>query len=165
MRTVKIIAWILAIYIIQTVFAGLIGIRGIVPDLLLGFSVIYSFHEQRYNSCTYIMLACGMLAGSCVGRSFPADVLVIGAASVAAHELSGRIRFVPKFVRTELMVAAAAVVLSAAEYFISYKALGANAAIRNILPYATYTLICSFIMYPLIVKTLFKKEEKQLLVV
>ena len=165
MRLVKIIAWIFIIYIIQTVFAGLIGIQKTVPDLLLGFSIIYSFHEKRYNSCIYILLACGMLAGSCVGRSFPADVLIIGTASIAAHELNGKIRFIPKFIRTEFMVAAAAIVLSAAEYFISFRTLGTDALIRSIVPYAAYTLICACIMYPLIMKTLFKKDEKQLLIV
>lgn len=165
MRTVKIISWIFVIYIIQTVFAGIIGIREAVPDLLLGFSVIYAFREKRYKPCVYMMLVCGMLSGSCVGRSFPVDVLITGAASVAAHELSYRLRFVPKFIRAEITVAAAAVVLSAADYFISYRTLGADAVITGIIPYGTYTLICSCIMYPIMVKTLFKKEEKQLLVV
>lgn len=163
MRVVKIIAWIFILYIIRTAFGGIIGIWGTAPELLLAFSVIYSFSEWNYSFCTYVMLACGILAGSGVGSSFPADVLIIGAASIAARVFSEHAKFIPGFVRVQTLVIAASAILGTAEYFISYKSFAVN--VTALIIYMVYTLVCSCIMYPIIIKTLFPKEKKKLFVV
>ena len=165
MRVIKIISWIFILYIIQTAFGRVIKIYDTVPNLIAAFSVIFAFCSESDTEASYIMLVCGILSGSCAGRIFPVDVLVIGCASLASRGVSRYLRFIPRFIRVQAVSMVCAAFLAAAEYMIINKAIDFGAAERNILPYMIYTLVCSCIIYPVVIKTLFRKPERKLLVV
>ena len=165
MRVVKIIAWIFSIYIIQTVFGEFINIMGTVPDLLLAFILIFAFHEWNYKTVAYVTLSCAVLAGSSVGQQFSLDVLAMSAAAVLVHGMSERARFIPKPVRVECALAVSAAVISAAGYFIIYKSMGLAVIMGSILPHTAYTVVCGCIMYPIVVKTLFPKQNKKVFII
>lgn len=165
MKIFKTAVWIAILYIIQVVFVKVIGIMGAVPDLMLAFSVIYALHEQKWSACAYVMVICGILAGSAVGRSFPLTVLVIGAASVWARISAETAKFIPKFAKLIFIMICAASVLGAAEYF-AFSGIAVNLIIvRKAAPYAAYTLIAAMILYPFVSRFLFRKSVERLLIV
>lgn len=164
MRTIKIIIWIFALFILQSVFGGVIGIRGCVPELLLCFTVCFAICDSSRISA-YVLIACGILSGSGVGRVFPIAVIVIGGAGLIACGMASRLRFIPVFVRALAIIALCAFVMCSAEYFTAYKAITFTVLVTRLLPFTLYTAAWGGIMYPTVRRTLFKKTEKKLLVV
>lgn len=166
MRVVKIILWILLMLIVKTVFVKVIGIGGAMPELLMAFAVIFEFHELRLAAASYVIIACGMAAGSCMGENFPAAVLVIGAAGLVARGASYYFRFIPKIIRCLFIVAAAAFVYSFIVYFIHSADVALMELLSCVLPYVIYTTAAAAVMYPLIIRTLFHEDRnKKLLMI
>ncbi len=164
MRTIKIIISILVLFILQSVFGGLISIKGCVPELLLCFTVCFAVQDSGRAS-VYVLIACGILSGSCVGRVFPVAVLTIGAAGLIACGAASRLRFIPMAVRTVVIIAVCAPLMNAAEYFVAYKAMTLTVLVTRILPFTIYTAVCGGIMYPAVKQMMFKKTQKKLLIV
>lgn len=165
MKIFKTAVWIAILYIIQAVFVKVIGIMGTTPDLMLAFSVIYSLNEQKWSACAYVMLICGILAGTAVGRSFPLVVLVVGMASLWARACTDMAKFIPKFIKLIFIMICAAALLGAAEYF-AFSGITVNMGIvKNTVPYAAYTLLAAMILYPFVSRFLFSKSAERLLIV
>ena len=166
MRVVKIILWILLMLIVKTVFVKVIGIGGAMPELLLAFAVIFSFHELRLLTTSYVIIACGIAAGSCMGENFTAAVLVTGAAGLVARGASYYFRFIPKYIRCLFITAAAAFVYSFIIYFIHSAAVVPMELLSCVLPYVIYTTAAAAVIYPLIIRTLFHEDKnKKLLMI
>lgn len=165
MRIIKNIAWILSLYVIQTVFGRFIKINETVPNLLAAYSVITAFLAASEKEMIYVLLLCGIISGSSVGHIFCSDVFIIGTMSILSHAAAEYVRFVPGFVRALIMCLAAAALLAAAECLAVNHTIGINDVLHSILPYTAYTLAAACIIYPLIVKTLFKKKDKKLMVI
>lgn len=166
MRVVKLVLWILLLTVIKTVFVKVLGFGGIMPEPLMAFAVIFAFHEYRLSVATYVILACGMIAGSCIGESFAAMVLVTGAAGIVARGASMYFRFIPKFVRCLFIIAAAALVYSCIIGFAQSGLFTLSLLLSDVLPYVIYTAAAGAVIYPIIVKTLFREDKnKKLLMI
>ncbi len=162
MRTVKIAVWIAVLYLLQTVFGRLISVYGITPQLLTAFAVLFPFISEDDKESAYTALVCAALSGAMVGHYFAADMIVIGVAYLISHFAVQNIRFVPSWIRAHTMTALAAFVYAAVVCFSAKMSVNGFDIRRYILPNVIYTLICSFVMYPIIKKTLFGKADKVL---
>lgn len=164
MRIVKHIIWLILLTIIQTVFGRLIAVYGIVPNLLAGYSIITAFCTRDDKEAAYVLLAAGILSGSCVGHLFPADVFFIGFGSVAARGVADYFRSVPAIVKISVLTALTAAAVSATECFVAYRRIDLSAALYNVLPFMLYTAVAACVMYPIVIRTMYKKTEKKLIV-
>ncbi len=165
MRKLKLVVWMLLIYLFQTVFCGAINFNGTAPDLLLAFAVIFAFYEWETNLAALIIILCGVLAGSEAGRVFPAAVLVTGVAGLMSRALFKTAKLVPEFVKIISVIIVAAFSLCSFEYFTVYKSISVYALLYSILPYVIYTTLAASVMYPLIKKTLFRMQDKKQLII
>ncbi len=163
MRIVKIVLWIICVTAAQTVFGSAFGILGTMPDLILAFSVIFSLCERDILTSGAVLLVCGVTDASGAGHLFPAALLGVVCASLIARESNGILRYIPGFVKTFFITAAAAFVIGAAEYFAGNLTINIKCILENILPYTVYTVIGECIMYPLIRRTLFREKSKSLM--
>lgn len=161
MRTVKIVLWIVLLLIVKTVFVRVIGISGIMPELLMAFAVIFAFHEHRLSVASYVIIICAAVTGSCVGESFPVLVLVTGAAGIAAYGAKNVFRFIPKYIRCVVIVAAASVVYGVLRCLLNVGIFQLNVIFESLIPYVVYTTIAACIIYPLVIKTLFKEDKNK----
>ncbi len=164
-KIIKIIVWLLVMYILSTVFAGLIKINGVMPELMLSFAVIYAFREKSFASASYIMVICGIVSGSMLASIFPISVIVIGVASIIAFYLKNTAKFIHGVVRCEIVIALAVVLMSAAGCFVALRTIDLNSLYMEIIPRAVYTVIAAAVMYPLMGVTFFRERtEKKLLI-
>ena len=165
MRIVKLGVWLLVLYLLQTVFGRLISIYGAIPSLIAAFSVMFSFLAPDDKEAVYITVISAVLAGSCAGHSFPFEVLLIGCGSVAARGLAGYFKHIPRFLRLMAILALFSAVLITGGYYLTNHSIDINALLYVLLPRLVYTMACAVVMYPLMLRTLFKKTEKRLLVI
>jgi predicted metal-binding protein len=138
---------------------------GAVPDFLLAFAVIFAFCERKQELGAYVFLACAVVCGACIGRSFPITVLGISVAGIAAHGAYSKMKYIPECVRAIFITAVAAFAIGAAEFFVAHTALSVRGILYGIVPYTAYTTAAACIMYPIMKKTLFKTEDKKLFVI
>lgn len=165
MRKFKIAIWMIVVYIIQTVFCGVIDFNGTAPDLLLAFTVIFAFYELELKATTVIILLSGVLSGSEAGRIFPAVMIVTGIAGLLSRGLFKMFKFVPQCIKIISVIIVASFLLCSFEYFAMYKSIPAAALMESILPYVAYTGVAGCIMYPIVKRTLFSnRNQKQLIV-
>lgn len=161
MRTVKIVLWIILLLIVKTVFVRVIGISGIMPELLMAFAVIFAFHERRLSVASYVIIICGAVAGAGIGESFPVLVLVTGAAGITAYRANSVLRFIPKYIRCATIVAAASIIYGVLRCLLNMGMFQLNMIFESLIPYVIYTTIAACIIYPLIIKTLFKEDKSK----
>ncbi len=165
MRIVKLGVWLLVLYLLQTVFGRLISIYGAIPSLIAAFSVMFSFLAPDDKEAAYITVIAAVLAGSCAGHSFPFEVLLIGAGSVAARGLAGYFKHIPRLLRLMVIVMVFTALLITGGYYIANRSINVNTLLYVLLPQLIYTMACALVMYPFMMRTLFKKTEKRLLVI
>lgn len=165
MRIVKLGVWLLMLYLLQTVFGRLISIYGAVPSLVAVFSVMFSFLAPDDKEAAYITIISALLAGSCTGHSFPFEVLLIGCGSVAARGLAIYFKHIPRLIRLMVIVMIFTAMLITGGYYIAKESITVNALIYVLLPQLIYTMACAIVMYPIMIKTLFKQTEKRLLLI
>ena len=159
MRILKIVLWIAVIFLLETVFTRIIGIRGILPDLLLAFTVAFALRERSLAAVVYIMLICGVLSGSMLGRSFPACVLAAACAGLAARSLRSSIKFVPVWLKNAVLMLFTSFLLSSAEYLFAYGTITPGGLFFSILPFTAYTTAASCAVYPLVKRVFCKDAE------
>ena len=165
MRVVKHIIWLVLLVITQSVLGRFIKIYGNAPDLLAGYSLITAFCAKKEKEAAYVMLAAGILSGSCVGRVFPAVVFFIGIGSAAAWVISEYFRFTPALLRIAAVVLLTAAAMSVTECFAAYRTIDKIIFMYNILPFTLYTTAAACVIYPFVVRTMYRKSEKKLMVV
>ncbi len=159
MRTLKIVLWIAVMFLLETVFADVIGIMGVVPDMLPAFAVSFAFCERRTAPAVYIMLICGALTGSMLGRSFPACVLAVACAGLAAHSLRSAVKFVPVWLKNAVIVLFMSFLLASAEYIFARATITPHGLFYSIIPYTVCTTALSCAVYPLVKRVFFKETE------
>ncbi|MGN0162912.1 MAG: hypothetical protein ACI4EA_04920 [Candidatus Ornithomonoglobus sp.] len=164
MRIVKIVLWIICITVVQTVFGRCLGVFGTMPDLLLAFSVIFAFCERDIFVSGAVLLVCGVIDASGVGHLFPAALLGVVCAGLLAHEANSVLRYIPGFIKTFFITAAAAFVIGVVEYFAGHITMSIKCILENILPYTAYAVIGECIMYPLVRRTLFRRKSNSLII-
>lgn len=165
MRVVKHIIWLALFAVVQSVLGRFIKIYGSVPDLLACYSIITAFCTKKEKEAAYVMLAAGILSGSCVGRVFPAEVFYIGIGSAAAWVMSEYFRFTPALVRIAAVVLLTAAAISVTECFAAYRVIDKTVFLNNILPFTLYTTVAACVIYPFVVRTMYRKSDKKLMVI
>lgn len=164
-KIIKIIVWLLVIYILSTAFAGLIKINGVIPELMLSFAIIYAFREKSFATASYMMVICGIISGSMLTSIFPLSVIITGVSSIIAFYLKNRAKFIPGVIRCELIIAAAVLLMSAAGSFVALRSIDLNALYMEMIPHTVYTVIAAAVMYPIMGATFFREHnEKKLLI-
>lgn len=166
MKIFKTIVWIVILFILESVFVNIIDIRGVVPDLLTAFAAAYAARERRLSVSAYVIIVCGVLTGSIVGRSFPISVLEAAFAGTAVFALKDRIRFVPMWLKNAAVITVTAAAAGFAEYFAACGFGDAFGAVSGVLIYTVYTLAAALVIYPLVKRLIFyEKEGSKLLVI
>lgn len=165
MRTLKIVLWILAIYIIENLFGGALAVGGATADFLIAFSVAYSFFERKLSKLIYIIIICAILNGAGVGRVFPIATAVTGIGALIGYSFYNYLRMIPAFLRVSILSAATAFVASCAEIFVSYKTLFVSSVWTVAVVHGVYTGVVACIIYALLFRTLFKNRDKRLLTI
>lgn len=163
MRILKIVLWIICVTVVQTVFGRGFCIFGTMPDLILAFSVIFAFCERDAFVSGVVLLVCGVIDASCAGHLFPSALLAVVCAGLLSREANSVLRYIPGFVKSLFITAAAAFILGVTEYFAVNLTISVKCILENILPYTVYTLIGGCIMYPLIRRTLFRQKNRSLI--
>lgn len=156
---IKIIIWAALLYLLESAFVNIIDIRGFVPELLTAFAAAYAARERRLSSAAYLMLACGLMTGSMVGKSFPISVLSTAAAGTTMYILRERIRFVPMWIKNAAVMIILSFLTGAAEYFAARGFADPGAMPGEVLPYTVYTAVAAVIIYPLVKRTLFGGKD------
>ena len=141
MRVVKHIIWLVLLAVVQSVLGRFIKIYGSIPDLLAGYSIITAFCTRKEKEAAYVMIAAGILSGSCVGRVFPAAVFYIGTGSAAAWVMSEYFRFTPALLRIAAVVLLTAAAISVTECFVAFRVIDKAKFLYNILPFTLYTTL------------------------
>lgn len=162
MRIAKITIWIFVLFIIQTVFGRVISICGLVPDMLLAFSVIFAAKSNNSAEYMSVIPVCSVLDGVLPGRVFAAVVMLVCIISLIAGGAAMRLRYIHVFIKTMFIIAAGAFALAAAEYYISLSVLDIKGILYSVAPYAAYTLAVGCIMYPIMTRTLFARHKRSL---
>ena len=166
MKIFKTIVWIAILFILESVFVNIIDIRGAVPDLLTVFAAAYAARERRLTTSAYVIIVCGVLTGSIVGRSFPISVLEAAFAGTAMFVLKDRIRFVPVWLKNAAVMLVTAAAAGFAEYFAACGFGDVFGALAGVLSYTAYTLAAALIIYPIVTRSVFyEKEGSKLLVI
>ncbi|MBQ3426062.1 MAG: hypothetical protein IJH37_02825 [Clostridia bacterium] len=164
MRIVKHIIWLILLTVIQTVFGRLIAVYGTVPNLLAGYSIIIAFCAKDDKEAAYVLFGAALLSGSCVGHLFAADVFFIGIGSAAARVAVEYFRFVSAPVRISAVTALTAAAIAVVECFAAHHTIDAGAILHIVLPFVLYTTAAACVLYPIVMKTMYKKTEKKLIV-
>ena len=157
MRTVKLTLWIFILYILQTVFCGVISVYGAVADLLLVFCLAYAFMERSVLSASTVIIICSVLNGSAAGRVFPVVAAATALGGIVSYSFYNYLRFIPSYLRFLIVVIVTAFVCGTLETVIAYKSIGQ--ALGMALPYLIYTAASSVIIYPLLYRTIFNDEK------
>ncbi len=164
MGKVKVALWIGVLFIVQDVFYPILSLSGIVPDLLLGFSVCYAALEQRIKKVSPVIVICAILCGAGTGRVFSVAVFITGIAGVMAYQLSDYVRFIPRALRVLLIVMVSAFLMSVSEYFVSAQTITYNFIANTALWHTAYTVATAFVIYLILKKTMLSDEKKILLI-
>lgn len=164
-RVIKIVVWILVLYIIQTAFGGLISVWNCIPELVFGFAVILCLNERDFKTRLYVTLATSLIIASEAWRCFGVVVLGMGVACAAADVLQRYFRFVPLASKALLITVLAVYCIDIAELFIQNSDISIAALYGTSLYTAIYTGLTVCIMYPLVIKTLYTEKKKKLLIV
>ncbi len=159
MRVVKLTLWIAILYILQTVFCGVISVNGTVADLMLVFCLAYAFMERSVSSAALVIIICSVLNGSAVGRIFPVVTAVTAFGGIVSYSFYNYLRFIPSFLRFLIVLIPVSFVMSVIETIIAYRGIENVLAIA--IPYIIYTAAASAIIYPLLYKTMFKNDESK----
>ncbi|MGN1115865.1 MAG: hypothetical protein ACI4TH_04805, partial [Candidatus Ornithomonoglobus sp.] len=100
MRIAKIVLWIICVTIVQTVFGSVFCVFGTMPDLILGFSVIFALCERDIFASGVVLLVCGVIDASGAGHLFPAALLGVVCAGLLSREANSVLRYIPGFIKT-----------------------------------------------------------------
>lgn len=163
MKLFKTIIWILVLFLIETVFSGIIGIRGTAPDLLIAFAAAYGAREKRLSTAAYVILACGILTGSMTGKSFPISVLAAAFAGISAFVWQSKAKFIPVWIKNAVIMIITASFAGAAEYFAARGFSDMYGLLTEAVPYAAYTVAVSLAVYPAVKRFIFGEQRKTML--
>lgn len=163
MRKTTLILWVFILYIIQNIFYPILTISGIVPDLLLGFTVAYGALERKFRNISRVIIICAILSGIGTGRVFSVAMIMVGFAGIAAYLITGYLQFIPRIIRTQTVTAIFAFLMSCAEYFALFGTITYGFVINTAVWHTAYTTIFSIIIYLLIKKSTNTVDNKILL--
>ena len=160
----KLVLWVFVLYIIQNVFYPIMSISGLVPDLILGFTVAYSCIEPRFKKLSPVIIICAIIAGTGTGREFSIVTLFTGISGVASYLMCSYMPFIPKILRVLLITMLGAYLAGVAEYFVLTKTLTYAFLTAPALWQAIYTGVFSCIIYLILNRSVNKNTQKKILI-
>ncbi len=164
MKKIRLVLWVFVLYIIQNVFYPIMSISGLVPDLILGFTVAYSCIEPRFKKLSPLIIICAIIAGTGTGRVFSIVTLFTGLAGIASYLMCSYMPFIPKILRVLLITLLGAYLAGVAECFVLTKALTYAFLAGPALWQAIYTAIVSCIIYLILNRSVNKNTQKKILI-
>ena len=167
MKNFKMFVWIAVLLIIQTVTAHYIRIFDVAPLVLLPFAVAAALLEDNFSYAEIIGVICGLCAGTFTGRNFFISVFAVTFTAVAVMNLRERPRYVNNIWKMLFWTAAVTFIWEALEYFMLYHSFSGygRAPFSKTVLLIIYNSLLSFIIYPLLRKTVYNKEEKKKLII
>ena len=166
MRTLKLIVWIAALFIIETVFAQVIDVNGMAPGLLMAFSVAFALRERETGIAGIVIIICGILSATETGRSFPLTLTAAGLSGAAACFMRTAARPVPVWLKNAVITLFTAFLLASAEYMTARGTITAEGLFGSVLVYTAYTLAAGAVLCPIAGRVFFREtKEDRLLIV
>lgn len=164
MKALKLAFWIFFMYIAENVFSVLLSLGGTVPNMLLAFVTAYGFCEIRERRGVKTVLICAVLCASGVGRCFEAVLILMVLSGAAAFLINGRVKSMPKIICVTAVAFSASCVTKLCESALD-GGFNTGVIIGGVIPHGVYTAAVSVIIYLCLTKTVFKKEDKKLLII
>lgn len=167
MKNFKIFVWIAALLIIQTVAARYIRIFDVAPVVLLPFAAAVALLEDNFGYAEIVSVICGVCAGTFTGRNFFLSVFVVIFSAIIIMNLRERPRYVHNIWKMFIWTAAVTFVWETLAYIMLYHSFAgyADVLISKTLLSMVYNSVISLIIYPLLRKTVYNREEKKKLII
>lgn len=164
MKRLKLLIWILVLFIIEIVFINRLDFFSSAPDVVFAFCIAYAVIEEDYDYAVGIGIICGICTGSICGGSFAASVLMYSYSVLIIKELLNRLRYIPYFAKMLFFAFALSAIGKAVIYFVLNLSFELRILWEVILPYAICNLIAAAVLYPLVKKTMVVIDEKRKLI-
>lgn len=164
MKALKLFLWIFVLYVLQNIVCPIVSVTQLVPDLLLGFIVSYSALEHRFDKLSPVIIITALVAATGTGRVFSIVMLFVGLAGIVSYIFTGYLRFIPHFVRAQLVTLVFSFIMCISEFFVCARTLTGAFIFGTALPCTLFTTVASCIIYLLVRYMIFKNTEKKLLI-
>lgn len=166
MRNLKIIVWIVLLFLVQTVLVNYIKIAGARPDLILPFVLCVALMEDSFKRSVTISVVCAVLAASLCGRNFTLALLFYTYMSIIVFNMRTHPRYMPDFAKYMIYMFIGSVVLEGLSYIMLYSGVsGFGIVFLRVLVFTVlYDIAAALVIYPIVRKTVYKSKKKQLII-
>lgn len=167
MKNFKMFVWIAVMLIIQTVTVHYIRIFDVTPLVLLPFAIAVALLEDNFGYTEIIGVICGLCVGTFTGRNFFLSVFAVAFSAAAVMNLRERPRYVHDIWKMLFWTAAVTFIWETLAYFMLYHSFSGYGGVPLSKTVVTmlYNSLISFIIYPLLRKTVYNREEKKKLII
>ena len=167
MKSLKLAVWIIALILLQTVTAHYIKIAAVSPVFMLPFAVSLMLFEESFAHASAEGAIIGLCSGVFMGEDFFLTAVVMIAAAFAVYSFKRRPRYVHNIFKTVFWTALFSFVWAILYFMIQYRV---SMNFKEFLyPYITvsviYNSVIAVIIYPLLGRTLYGKNEKKKLII
>lgn len=157
-KNFKLAVWIILLIIFQTVICKYIAVDGIIPDLMFVFIVSFVVLEEKFAYCVAIPVICGFLIDVLSRRAFGTGVLSYTYTALLCYAL-GEHFFKEKLWFAVPMIFLATFASESVFFLFSVSAFKISmifeALKEVVLPTAIYNTAVTFLIYPILKKTIY----------
>lgn len=167
-KNIKIILWIIAVIVFQTVICGYIAVDGIIPDIVFVFTIAFVVLEEKFSYCAVMPILCGFLVDMMSARGFGINIICYTYSALLCYAV-GEHFFKQKLWFAVPMVLIGTFICESMYFILNFSdfnvRLIANAIKEVIIPVTIYNTFMTFVIYPLLKKTIYtvRHEYKRFL--
>lgn len=164
MRNFKIFIWIFIVFIIQTAVLARLRFFGAVPSLVLPYLICVALLEDEFKTVAVISVICAAAAASLCGREFVITVIFYVYAAFLVYALRKK----PMYIKTPVKAMTRTFIISGIFEIILYAvqtlSLSYSVLLYGALPTAVINAVIALVIYPVLKRTMYKDDEKKLLI-
>lgn len=158
-KNIKLFVWIFLLVIFQTVMSRYIAIKGIIPDVVFVFIISFVVLEKKFSYCLSVSLICGLLIDLLSSRGIGANIIAYSYSALVCYAI-GEHFFKERLLFAVPMVFIMTYLGELVFYVLNYsvfKGIGIfELSELIIVPTTLYNAVITFIIYPLVKKTVYK---------
>lgn len=163
MRKFKVFLWIMILFLLQTTALARIHIFQAVPFIIMPYAVCVAILDDDFDVAAIIGIVCAVLAGSLCGREFTVVTLFMVFAVLIVNGFRNRPAYISGFFKSVFWTFLLSGVFEIVCYAVENINLTVHMLLFDALPTAVINTLMCVIIYPLLKKIMYKKEEKKLL--
>ena len=164
MRKLKVFLWMFIIFLIQTVIVSRIRFYGAVPSIVMAYAVSVMLLEEEFNSAASTAVLCAVSAGALCGRNFYVMTLYIFFVSLIVFALRRKPLYIAGFLKAIFYTFVFSGALEILFFAMTNMTVTTDMLLYDALTTAAVNTVFVIATYPLLKRTMYKKEEKKLLI-